>query len=336
MQEIGSFIEIEFPTGKEYYTQEKCMEYGDVVRLNTARAAIVHAVKCYGVKKVYIPEYECDTVAEALLRSDFQVEYYKISSNFEPVIDENEPETAIVFSNYYGIFGKQHFQKFVARFHNVVIDNAQAFFAEPLKNCMNIYSVRKFVGAPDGAYCIGPGASKYYKEYDEDFSSDTSLFLLLRSEYGCEGKAYEERKKNESRISASGIKKMSRLTKRIVDGVDYEKNIRIRKNNFRFAQELFDSINELKVGNLLGEEAVPMVYPLVIEDSALLSYLQERKLFQGHWWEYLQEQCKEGTMEHWLSNYIIPITIDQRYGERDVLYQYNLVNEYLIAKKNKQ
>ena len=325
MKEIGSFIELEFDSGKEYYN-EKTLGENNIIRLNAARYAIYHAVRCYGVKEVYLPIYECDTVRDTLLSYGINVKYFEIDSNFIPQIDSNERNTAIVFPNYYGIMSNKYFEKFIHGFNNVIIDNAQAFFFKPIENCYNVYSCRKFIGVPDGAYVIGNGVNKF--EYDKDFSSDTAEFLLLRKEYGCEGKAYENRKNNENRLNQSGIKLMSDLTRTILDGANYERNIQIRKKNFEYAKSLFKEINQIDVENYIDEESDPMVYPLLIEKD-LIDILKANKIFQGHWWEYLVDETKKDSFEHKLSSYIIPITIDQRYTKDDILYQYKLIEENL-------
>ena len=95
---------------------------------------------------------------------------------------------------------------------------------------MNVYSARKFVGVPDGAYVIGENAEKYADEYEKCCSSDTSLFLLQRIEYGCEGKTYQSRMINEHRIDSEDIMRMSALTRAILDGTDYDEIISKRKS----------------------------------------------------------------------------------------------------------
>ena len=74
------------------------------------------------------------------------------------------------------------------------------------------------------------------------------------------------------------------------------------------------------------DETIPMVYPLVIEDDGLLKRLQDAKHFQGHWWSYLCGEMPENTFEHWLSKYVIPITIDQRYGEKELKYLADIIS----------
>ena len=63
MKEIGSFIELELPKGREYYN-------GDcgVARLNTGRAAIWHAFRLTRAKAICLTYYQCETVREFLER----------------------------------------------------------------------------------------------------------------------------------------------------------------------------------------------------------------------------------------------------------------------------
>jgi hypothetical protein len=68
-----------------------------------------------------------------------------------------------------------------------------------------------------------------------------------------------------------------------------------------------------------------MVYPLVVEDDSLLQRLQEAKHFQGHWWSYICEEQPKDSFEYWLSRYVIPITIDQRYGFEEIDYLVDII-----------
>ena len=125
---------------------------------------------------------------------------------------------------------------------------------------------------------------------------------------------------NEKRIDNEDIMKMSALTKQILMGTDYGFIIEKRKENFQIASELFDDINLLDVSKYYDRNCVPMVYPLVIEDDGLLHKLLEAKHFQGHWWSYLLDEMEMDSMEYWISKYVIPITIDQRYGGKELEY----------------
>lgn len=313
--EIGSFIELQFEKGKEYYKGDI-----DIARLNTGRAAIHHALRVTGCKTIWLPIYQCDTVREFLKKKNTSIKYYHIDKSFNP-IDLNQKENeAVLLVNYYGIMSENRMRELASKYKNVIIDNSQAFFCKPLENCLNVYSCRKFVGVPDGAYVIGKNAHLFLGEYKQGYSSDTSTFLLQRIEYGCEGKAYESRKTNESRIDLEDILRMSKLTQTILDGTDYEQIKVKRKANFEMASKLFKDLNKINPLKYYNDETIPMVYPLVVEDDNLINKLFEAKHFQGHWWSYLLDETNESDFENWLSRYIIPITIDQRYGKEELEY----------------
>ncbi len=326
--EIGSFIEMQFLSGKEYYSDDY-----NIARLNSGRTAIWHAFRLTGCKAIWIPYYQCDSVREFLYQKNISVKFYYIDTDFNPVNLIVEQDEAVLFVNYFGIMSWNRMYSLTSKYKNVIIDNSQAFFAKPFDNCLNVYSARKFIGVPDGAYVIGKGADQFIDEYEQGYSSDTSQFLLERIEYGCEGKTYQSRMINENRIGSEGIKKMSKLTRTILDSINYQKIINRRKENFAYAAFLYKGINRLEVEKYYDDTCVPMVYPLVIENKNLISLLLKHKHFQGHWWSYLLNELEHDRFEYWLSKYIIPITIDQRYGNKEIEYVNQLINNFLNKRK---
>lgn len=320
--EIGSFIELQMPQGLEYYKGDV-----DIARLNTGRAAIFHAFRLTECEAIWLPYYQCDTVRDFLLRKGLtKIKYYHIDKLFRPIDIVQQNSEAVLLVNYYGVMSNQRMRELANNYKNVIIDNSQAFFSKPIDNCYNVYSARKFMGVPDGAYVIGDNAYQYVNEYEQGYSSDTSLFLLQRIEYGCEGKAYESRSLNEHRVDTEDIKKMSKLTRYLLDGCDYESIKNKRQENFALAHELLKDRNLIDIESLVDRDIIPMVYPLVIENNNLLKVLLEYKHFQGHWWSYLLDELDSDTVEYWLSRYIIPITIDQRYCEKEIKYISNIIH----------
>ena len=313
MKEIGSFIELELPKGREYYIAES-----GVARLNTGRAAIWHAFRLTGAKVIWIPYYQCETVREFLERKGVSIKYFHQDKDFNPIDLSPTEKEAVLMVNYYGVMSQSRMASITKDYQHVIVDNCQAFFCKPLEGAFNVYSARKFMGVADGAYVIGDGAEQYVDEYPQCYSSDTAAFLLNRIEYGCEGKGYEARTINEERVDTEDIMKMSVLTRAMLDGADYDGIRCKRRENFDIACELFGDINLLNPTLYYDEDAVPMVYPLVVEEEDLLQKYLNAKHFQGHWWKNITKELPENTFEHWLSRYIIPITIDQRYGREEL------------------
>lgn len=325
MREIGSFIEIELLKGKELYTGNT-----DIARLNSGRAAIWHAFRLTGAEAIWIPYYQCESVRDFLQRKHCRIKYYHQDSLFDPTDLMPLEDDAVLLVNYFGIMSYERMKSMAAGYNHVIIDNCQAFFCPPIPGTFTVYSARKFVGVADGAYVVGKDASQYVDNYSQCFSSDTASFLLKRIEYGCEGKGYESRTINEDRLDSEDIMKMSDLTKAMLDGADYDFNKYRRKENFLLAHKLYSGINCINPMLYWDDDTIPMVYPLVAEDDELLSALLAAKHFQGHWWKYITEELPEDTFEHWLSRYVIPITIDQRYGEADIRFVHSVVNNALL------
>ena len=318
--EIGSFIELYFESSGEYHNGK------NVARLNTGRAAIYHALQVLGCSEIYLPYYQCDTVRDFLLEKKIVIKYYNIDKDFTPKIDSIKDNSVILLVNYYGVMSNERMANLASKYKNVIIDNSQAFFSDPIDNCLNVYSPRKFVGTPDGAYVVGNDSTNDITKYSKDFSSDTSLFLLQRIEYGCEGKSYQSRKLNEDRLNKSGVLRMSNLTEAILKSLNYERIKNKRRENFKIASKLFDKINAINPRMYHDDKCIPMVYPLFIEDEGLLPYLHKNKIFQGRWWEYLLNEIDSNMHEYWLTKNLIPITIDQRYGRQELEHINNLIN----------
>lgn len=324
MKEIGSFIELELPKGRELYAGS-----AGIARLNIGRAAIWHAFRLTGASAIWIPYYQCESVREFLQRRGCVIKYYHQDKDFNPIDLFPSLDEAVLLVNYFGIMSATRMSELASKYSRAIIDNCQAFFSDPIENAFSVYSARKFVGVPDGAYVIGKNAEKYQREYPQCYSSDTSAFLLQRIEYGCEGKGYESRNINEKRIDSEDAMRMSALTLALLDGADYAQNRQRRLENFRTAHSLLAGINCMDPCRYMDKDTVPMVYPLVVENDELLGKLLEAKHFQGHWWAYITKELPEDTMEYWLSRYMIPITIDQRYDEDDIRYICSIVKSVI-------
>lgn len=316
MDGIGSFLELDSHFSGEYYNDEKY----SIVRLNTARAGIYHAIISLGCRKVLLPYYECFTVRDFLKNKGIEISYYHIDEHLEPVLPTNELDTAIVIVNYFGIFSTERMTSVSSKYHNVIIDNAQSFYSIPIKRTISVYSPRKFFGVPDGCYVIGDHLAGT-DHYEKDFSSKTAGFLFERIEFGCE-EAYRSRMINEERLEHSDILKMSVLTKYLLGGIDYTTIQKKRRSNFVYAYDIFKQYNIFPYETLESarnnSSVYPYVYPLVIEDSELIKKLIAKKIFIGRWWNYLIKEVNSDSIEYFLSAYMLPIPIDHRYGKREL------------------
>jgi len=301
---IGGYFELEL---------KRCAEHHPAaIRLNTGRNAFEYILKSRGYKNVCLPYYICDAVIEPLKRNGIGYEYYSIDAGFKPLINFDEPGTALLYVNYFGV-NDNNAEMVAGRFENVIIDNTQAFFAMPFGKTDAFYSARKFLGVSDGAYAYTPGVS------DENmFAADVSYarygHLLKRAECGPEI-GFSEYQANERSLSNQPIKRMSVLTQKVLSSIDYENVQKTRKRNYLFLHEKLCRHNELELAETIN---APMVYPLLISRNGLRDFLAQNRIYAATYWNEVQARVEKNSFEWRLSKFLVPLPLDQRYSLDDM------------------
>lgn len=308
MREIGGYIELEYNYGTEYY--EYC------IALNTARNCLSYLIKKRNIKKLLLPYYLCDTVREKCEEMGcVNLEFYKLNNHLLPIYDKKMNENEYIYIvNYYGLLNNEIIQQLKERYHNIIIDNVQAFFAKPVKNVDTIYSCRKFFGVPDGAYLYTN------LQLDNNIIRDKSngrmqhllgRFENLASEY------YDLYKEINIKLKKEPLKQMSKLTHNLLKGLDYERIKQIRTSNFDILNSKLKKYNKIQVKEIVGAYC----YPFYTDDAKTLrEKLIENKVYVPILWPNLIEnQAKE------FANNILPLPVDQRYNIDDMTYICDLI-----------
>jgi len=136
--------------------------------------------------------------------------------------------------------------------------------------------------------------------------------LIKRIELGANA-AFSDFRENDESLSNQPIKEMSKLTKKILASVDYEFIREKRIENFTFLHNNLKSINKLQIGNIKDFKC-PLVYPLLTDNADLKKKLIENKIYVATYWPNVLEWCKKDDFEYYLTNQLIALPIDQRYG----------------------
>ena len=113
---------------------------------------------------------------------------------------------------------------------------------------------------------------------------------------------------------------MSKLTNRLLCGIDYNEIREKRVRNFSLAHQLYSTLNIIDPTLWSDDTCVPMVYPLVVRDSDLVKKLIEKQIYTGRWWNSVINSVPENSVESMLSKYMVPIPIDQRYGVDEIRF----------------
>lgn len=316
MTEIGGYFELELRKGNEYHST--------AIALNTARNALELILITKNYSKVYIPYFTCDVILEPFKKQNIEYEFYHIDEDLEPKFDylkikENE---GLLYTNYFGIKDK-FIGELTGVCRNLIVDNSQSFFSKPINDIPTFYSCRKFFGVPDGAYLYMEGVTT--GELPCDYSENRMTHLLKRIEYDAEV-GYVDFKTNDNSLVGQPIRQMSKLTKALLSNIDYEFVKTKRIENFNSLHNILVQRNELNFE--LENNYVPMVYPFLTKKHGLKEKLIRNKIYVATYWPNVLNWVKEDSFENKLTNNLVHLPIDQRYGHEEMLKIFSLINEH--------
>lgn len=322
MKSIGGFFELELNPGEEYHSE--------ALALNLGRMAFRYILSAYDVKRLFIPRYICGTLINVLNKLDIEMIFYNIDENLEPVYDFAawRDDDWLLYVNYFGLK-----DTFICRLHNVVkhliIDNVQAFFSTPVADVPTFYSARKWFGVPDGAYLYTTlRRENPLSEYVTPNYHFNHLIDRLVTDGG-NPLALTKYRIAECDLDAVGEpREMSRVTRRLLQNIDYERVILERRVNFACLHEHLFQYNRLSMP--YGYTHVPMVYPLWLQDAGgLRECLTKNKIFTARYWPDMPLGVVDpSNLERDLYNNLIPLPVDQRYTVEDMKRVLEIINAY--------
>lgn len=316
MKEIGGFLDIELRGNKCFHPT--------ALAINSCRNAISLFVKSRQIGKVFIPYFTCDAVYNSLKEAGAKISFYNINEELMPISinsDFNEGEL-LIYTDYWGICGKNLKKIIQEHKGHLLIDAAQAFYYKPDDGVPVVNSCRKFFGVPDGGYLY---VDKFIQIGHQDKSFMRFNHLLKRYEYSGQ-EAFNDYLRAEKEIDNLPIAEMSKLTNAVLSVIDYDKIAKQRIENFNFLHHKLHKINRLNIEKILSLQDVPMVYPLWTDNDKLRQKLIENKIYVATYWPNIFEWCSTNNLEYRLAKEILPLPIDQRYELDDMKIITNLIS----------
>lgn len=306
MKSLGGYFELELSAGAEFHQ--------GAVKLNCGRNAFRYVLETKKYRKVYLPVYTCDVLLEPIRKLNLEFEYYSINRDFETDFDFSklERDACFLYTNYFGL--KDDYVKSLAsECKNLIVDNAQAFYAAPIENVDTFYSPRKFFGVPDGGYLYTDRLSE--KEFERDVSFERAAHLLIRSDRSAED-GYGAFLENEKRIGESDIKFMSSLTNNILKSIDYERVAAARRKNFLFLDGNLKDLN--RIDARINQSQIPLCYPFYANAPDLRKRLIENKIYTAQYWANVLETAAAESIEYDYAKNLVHLPVDQRVGREDL------------------
>ena len=314
MEPIGGYFSLELPFYEEYHK--------DAIRLNTGRNCLEYILRVRQYSKVFLPYYTCDTVLEPFQRLGVSYEFYHINNHLELANEiELNPREALLYTNYYGL--KQRYTETLEQQYGsrLIVDNTQAFYAKPIEGIDSFYTCRKFFGVPDGAYLYMDQTLD--EEFVQDLSFERMSSLIKRIDISPEAGFLDFRNIRRALIGQP-IKQMSKLTHRMMMGIDYDAVAQKRRLNFEILHQALGSKNKLELP--LEEDAVPMVYPFWGRVQGIRETLIENKVYVAQYWPNVLDWTSPDTIDYQLASQMQPLPVDQRYGRDDMERMISIIN----------
>ena len=303
-KEIGGYFEMEELPGEEYYP--------DLLRLNLGRTALLYLLKQRGCREIFLPHYLCDSVIGACRDSGIKISFYSVNDALEPGLEELPDGAWCYLVNYYGQLTDDRILFYQEKYQRIIVDQTHAFYQRPLPHVDTIYSPRKFFGLPDGAYLAAdlPPA----EELPPDYSAGRMEHILGRYEKG--GNAYYQvMLKNAETFHTEKIRRMSRLTRNLLRGIDYSRCAEKRNENYSALASFLDSSNPLP----FRKPSVPMCYPFYTEHGPeIRKQLALEKIYVPVYWKNVADEMPADSTEHRYAANILPLPCDQRYTPADM------------------
>lgn len=142
--EIGGYIEFE--------RYSNLMLHDNAIALNSGRNCLSYLIQARKIHKITLPKFLCDSVGRVCKDLSVKIRYYSIGIDFMPARINLDNDEWLYLVNYYGQLSNSEIMDITRGCNRVIVDNAQAYFQEPISGIDTIYTCRKYFGVPDGAF----------------------------------------------------------------------------------------------------------------------------------------------------------------------------------------
>lgn len=315
MREIGGYIEFE--------KNNRPMLHEDAITLNCGRNALAYLIRARKIKKIKIPYFLCDSVRNLCKTEDVQLVHYSINEKFLPKDITLKEDEWLYVVNYYGQITQEYIKFLKDEYERVIIDNAQAYFQMPIEGVDTLYTCRKYFGVADGAFLYSDASLD--EALETDISYDRMNFLLGRFEKTA-SEFYGEYAANNRLFANEPLKYMSKLTKNLLQGIDYEGVKEQRTKNFAYLHDKLGKENKLELTVPEGAFMYPFYHEKAVE---IRKRLQQEKIYIPTLWPNVLDDVIENDLEYKYAQNILPLPCDQRYKVEDLEYMISILRKYM-------
>lgn len=306
----------------------------------------------YHIDKILLPDYVCETVLDAVIRADMDYELYNVNAQFELELQqiENYIKAGIKCIYVVQYFGKKFSNQIIDAIKRwkeagiiVVEDITMSLFSDDEMGVgfgdYILGSIRKWLPIPDGAFVCAAKKELPESIRTSSVSKYTDYYRLVQTmkkmyiEGGFRDKKLKENymtyyhKSIEELFSDYQLYPMSEFSMNYIKNYDMERVINTRKENYDYLYGKIKSLKHIHVKIKREYEFIPLGMVLECSDrDDLLEYLISKDIYCNVHWR-LKSRGENPAIER-LSNTLLTVPCDQRYGMTEMDYIADTVKEW--------
>lgn len=348
-----------FEIGSEYSLDVACLSPKEgnlfhrlngfqTIYYNSGRSAIRGVLKQMKGKRALLPAYICQSVIQAFEQEHYTIDFYNIKTDLSIEIDDAKrkctPNTDVFFvMHYYGTLQDQNdlttIQNLCSMLSITIIEDTTHSILTKVQTIGDycVASLRKWFALPDGgvAYSLSQKMGTVSCNNEMSFINARVAGMFLKGLYlngladnnEIYRKLFAEAEKildEESKISA-----ISDFSKALINFFDVRNTAQKRKKNADYLHRNINNSAAKPVFQELNINICPFFYPLYVEHrEKFRSYLNQNKIYCPVHWPIEDKRLFKYDTVRYISEHIISIPIDQRYGESDMEYLCSIINGY--------
>lgn len=311
----------------------------------SGRSALKAIAAVMGGGQVLIPEYICESVIKCFPID--QIAFYKLKENLQIDADDllnkiNRNTAAVYLMHYFGSLQPESVLPLLREEKekygfSIIEDTTHSIFSQ--KQTVGDYcvaSLRKWFALPNGGVLYSNNSFCLNSCYDRPRSTDNdkAYAMILKNlhlsgridcnlEYRTIFTACEEKldKQNE-------IKRISDLTEFLLNCNDICEMVKRRTSNLNYLKNKLSSTGIKEMCDFTQSDC-PFTLPIVVPDrDDFRKYLMENNIYCAVHWPFDGLAREERPLAVSLSNSMLSLPIDQRYGEEEMVYLLNVIDAY--------
>lgn len=302
MYSIGGYIGLEVAGNAPFSNGGQALDLG--------RHGLEVIIKARHYRRLFVPRYTCAVLGGAIRNAGATMELYDLDDRLEPLLprDHFNADDGVLLTNYFGL-KQASMDQYARALPNLIVDNAQAFYAPVPHGRDHFNSCRKFFGVADGAYMHCDAAVDL--AWPPAPSNGRYSHLLVAADQGIET-GYPLSQAHERQLKEAPVRGMSRLTSLLMARVDHARVMTVRKANRDRLHAALQSYNRFPIDPAVA--VVPMVYPFLSEMEGLQDRLLAARIYTARYWpETLGPDNGLDAGFRFLPQTIF-LPVDQRYG----------------------